>query len=1355
MAEYKGYTGKAKTSAVDDFFKAYESGATGRANKAAEDDEKKQRKEAAKRLEEQYKKEGKNADGTNKSLTDQIAGIAGAIGTGGLDLGSRVIGGIQQSAANVADTALMGGNLLEDTAAGIRGDTPEERAKINKRYESVRSEIKKGKTVRGDSLNEREDYKPTGDLTRDIADLAGRGINTALDATMFANPTQLALNGGKQAARVIARDAATFGGLDALATGSETYGRTGDAKEALARGGEAGITSALTQGALGTGGALIGKAADKLRPKAIDAPSEGIEAPRGLPQGKIDEEPQKRLGESTSEYEQRIAELDGEAERIRNGDYTGLTDPKRVNAGKKGTTVETQDPKLAQRQTEASRAADEAEQEIDRLNKMKLASPLHRQLDKINDAKQKEVDQLDQMEATGDFPPEAIAAAREDLDARYTPQVEAVTQKYLSNPRYAQDVMEAPVLEESLRNATQARMDAELEIQNAMSEEMNAVGKLGAADTIDTPDPQRIMGRLKEIDDEKASLQDQVGQAEYRRSTYGDLDKTTTELDDLNTGNFDQESRPDMFNEDGTQDVDARKARVRELRSQGAETQARTALIDEVPTGQKASKVAEENPVVKEALDTELNDVDSLLVDANPDYKPGIGAWASSTARVYEKAGIGGVLNKVRDGHDKMIKENTKLQEQLQTWWKDIGRDKAASENIGRYLNGESVSLSGETERVAKEMKAYYRKVADDLGLEPEQRITDYFPHIFSDKGMADQISELRRKLDDPELDGRSRAAAQKKYDKLFKQFVKTSDPDFQRILDKNPGANVNFGNLKSREYNQDGFSYDAFKVFDTYTRRANNKIFMEPGLEAMQAAQKEVSTKMADYLGKHMNLIKNNGAARSDLTEALDTSLQKAGFKPGSFERGSDIARTLVYNGTLGGNVGSAIRNSTQMTNTYALAGEKYVAIGQAQAIQALKNKAMQQELKDAGIFSDTLTQSLTENGDTFKTGTAKGAENAQKALWLMFNTTEKLNRAGAYYAGKNKALAAGKSAADAVQAGKEMARKTQFNSTVVDNPVGFSGPVAKNFLQLASYNIKQVEFIKDLVAGSDGFFKKQADGKYQLSGQGALNLARFVGGSAANLAILGPLVGLTATQMIPFLQEFGEGEVYQSPLVQILMGKDNSKTGLANIVSGKDKYGEDADRGKLIGDFIGDTAPTLLPGGVQAKKLLDSEKNNELGYSATDSGNIRFGVDPNNTADRIKGGVLGQYTTDPGREYIANMGNKDDEGNRTGGSLTKSASEKIKSAPANERPEMETFYRAAKTVTGRDTANTKITDLFSGGEPEKARRLAAEFNAKVDAKMAKYYSAYPDMDDDLLDELNGNLYIKLTPRSEKQRSK
>ena len=178
--------------------------------------------------------------------------------------GKAIVSGMQQGVSNVADVSIMGGAVLNDTALGLQGASDEQRARELQEYEKMRNWFKTNKAVNGEFLNNKPDYAPTGDFTRDALDLGGRGLQTGLDATMFLNPASNLLKTpgsvtGRQILGNAGRQAAMYGTLDATATGAQVYGQTGDVGQAVKSGVTAGLVSGVTQGGLETATGFMGR----------------------------------------------------------------------------------------------------------------------------------------------------------------------------------------------------------------------------------------------------------------------------------------------------------------------------------------------------------------------------------------------------------------------------------------------------------------------------------------------------------------------------------------------------------------------------------------------------------------------------------------------------------------------------------------------------------------------------------------------------------------------------------------------------------------------------------------------------------------------------------------------------------------------------------------------------------------------------------------------------------------------------------------------------------------------------------------------------------------------------------------
>src|SRR5690606_7534134 len=120
-------------------------------------------------------------------------------------------------------------------------------------------------------------------------------------------------------------------------------------------------------------------------------------------------------------------------------------------------------------------------------------------------------------------------------------------------------------------------------------------------------------------------------------------------------------------------------------------------------------------------------------------------------------------------------------------------------------------------------------------------------------------------------------------------------------------------------------------------------------------------------------------------------------------------------------------------------------------------------------------------------------------------------------------------------------------------------------------------------------------------------------------------------------------------------------------DIVTGKEvTKAYDEETGEVITDpnklrmnnaasFIQKTLPAVaVPWGTQLKKTTEGLETVDKGYSSTDKGNIRFGVEQSDE-NRLQAALFGQYSLPEAREFYDNEGQN----------LSSRASDKVRSAP------------------------------------------------------------------------------------------
>jgi len=189
--------------------------------------------------------------------------------------------GIQQGLASAGDVAIQAG-AIPYLAARNGQDLQNHLAEVEK----VRGWLHGKKDITGNKFVGTQDVEQQAlnivndkASIRDVASVAGKGLQVGLDATMFMNPAAIAKNAVKPVVtqgakliprimtspvvRIAGRDAAFFGGSQGVATTAQEYGRTGDMGEALKAGGTDAVIGGMLQGGLDLAGHGVGRATGK------------------------------------------------------------------------------------------------------------------------------------------------------------------------------------------------------------------------------------------------------------------------------------------------------------------------------------------------------------------------------------------------------------------------------------------------------------------------------------------------------------------------------------------------------------------------------------------------------------------------------------------------------------------------------------------------------------------------------------------------------------------------------------------------------------------------------------------------------------------------------------------------------------------------------------------------------------------------------------------------------------------------------------------------------------------------------------------------------------------------------------
>ncbi len=520
--------------------------------------------------------------------------------------------------------------------------------------------------------------------------------------------------------------------------------------------------------------------------------------------------------------------------------------------------------------------------------------------------------------------------------------------------------------------------------------------------------------------------------------------------------------------------------------------------------------------------------------------------------RVFKKIGLENESKLLRKGYD-TYKSDLKLELDKVSEWSKRVPNEGSSERIFRALDGEKIKLEGNELVVAKEIRDYLKVWADKLDLPYEGRITKYIPHIF-EKG----------------------------------EITTEFDPEIAKMIEsKVPGSVYN--PFMQKRIGVDNYVVDTWRALDAYIKRATRKVNIDPALDKISEASNKLDLESFNYVKKYIDKVN----LRPTETDSLIDNGVKTIFgtkytnRPTAYLTGK--LRMTISRALLGLNPGSAVRNLSQGSNTYANLGEKYTIKGY---LGLLKNGNME-ELYKAGVLDDAIAD---RNISAVKLKWQK----VDDVLFKLFDWTEKINRGSAFFGAKAKGLDKGMTEEQAIEFAKKMVRDTQFTFGSIDTPVAVNNDLMKTVTQFLSYGMKQVEFLGEKIQAKD-----------------VVGLMRFTGAQLLYIYTIGKLIGMDWKEIIPITR-------FDPPAIKLAKN-------IKNVIS-PNQY-------TSRGEALVDTATMIIPAGSQAKKTLQGLGTVNRGYSKTPSGNVRFPVEKS-TSNYIRGGLFGQWNLPEAQEYFKTDG-------------------------------------------------------------------------------------------------------------------
>ena len=567
-------------------------------------------------------------------------------------------------------------------------------------------------------------------------------------------------------------------------------------------------------------------------------------------------------------------------------------------------------------------------------------------------------------------------------------------------------------------------------------------------------------------------------------------------------------------------------------------------------------------------------DIPSLgvIVDAKKtpvNSKVGYHDYLRTPDRVLKKIGLGKEAEYIRQQYENYTIELPQNIEKITAWSKQVPKE--SNERIFKWLDGQAITLRPEEAKVAREIKSWLAEWADRLGLPKSERIAEYITHIFDDQLIKKEFDEDLAKI----------------------------------IRDKIPGSTYN--PFLERRLGTKGYVQDTWRALDAYVKRATRKVHMDPALEKLEAVSERLEESQWDYVKKLVDKINLRPSKGENLVDNTLKQTPFIGYRFGQRPslRLTNTLRRWGYRGTLGLNLGSAIRNMSQSVNTLSTIGEKYTGIG----LMKLLSQGTD-ELKKMGVLADNIIQ------DRSIRATKQTLQKIDKGLWAFFDTAEKINRGIAYYGAKSKALKEGKSVEEAIDYAKKIVRDTQFQYGPLDTPLAMQGAGVKLFTQFMTYPVKQSEFLIEKLTQKD-----------------VKGLLRYGIYSSAFVYTVGQALGMKPEEAIPFYDQVtGDRKFGLPPGPKFLWEVVSALTGRKN------DYGQERDLKEKIDDVKNAVVP-ILPGGVQLKKTIQGSQaiSRDGVYDKADRKLFEQG---DSIPKRAQSLLFGKYASKEAREYYNQKG-------------------------------------------------------------------------------------------------------------------
>ena len=354
-------------------------------------------------------------------------------------------------------------------------------------------------------------------------------------------------------------------------------------------------------------------------------------------------------------------------------------------------------------------------------------------------------------------------------------------------------------------------------------------------------------------------------------------------------------------------------------------------------------------------------------------------------------------------------------------------------------------TLSPEIQGAYKFFRRKYAEHAVEGGLKPEQRVTDYFPHVFDWKKIQDKVERdlaiAMKSGDEAKVGG-----LMQDLDRV-RNWGKKNLSQAQQVYQDLPQS-IRFRHFEHRA-GAGGYELDAVKSYNSYLLGLRKKLFDEPVVKAASSLLPQLSPELRGYakwyLRDYLDLNRTEGAADS-IAQGI---------------------RNFEFIRNLGFNPRSAVGNLTQQVFNVVELGPTATARG----IGLMFKPEGRKLLEDSGHVADL---SSIYNLSTSRAPHPKW-DAALKTAGYLFTKVETANRGVAYLGGISKYLkkspdeiaefvrGGGEIPVAARNYASEIVRRTQGRYGKVDLPKFFRSPVGGVMGQFSTTPIKITERVVD----------------------------------------------------------------------------------------------------------------------------------------------------------------------------------------------------------------------------------------------------------------------------------------------------